>query len=68
MAMDGIHPVPLACPALRARIPAPATLLTRLKTLAVTVELPEGSAGAVLAVLRRSGRSVGLCGFAKDLA
>jgi len=36
MAIEGIHPVPLALPAARVRIPAPATLLARLKTVVAT--------------------------------
>ena len=39
IAIAGIHPVPAAIPADSVNIPAPATLLTRLKTDAAIVDL-----------------------------
>ena len=38
--MEGTHPVPLAFPAARVKIPAPATLLAKLKMEVVTEAFP----------------------------
>mmetsp|Transcript_17227 Transcript_17227/g.39811 ORF Transcript_17227/g.39811 Transcript_17227/m.39811 type:complete len:214 (+) Transcript_17227:1267-1908(+) len=47
IAIEGIHPVPLALPAARVRIPAPATLLARLKTL-VAIDAPSSRSATAL--------------------
>lgn len=59
MRMEGIHPVPAACPALNANIPAPATLLTKLKIDAdmdddlVVVVVSDGSVFDFWSALRK---------------